>query len=344
MVSAFSPGGRQVRTGRGWSFLFFWWLVVLSPSWGHAAGDGRWAILLAGISGDPDLQKEFLSELKNLRAILETTALIPKERIAVLADDPSKDPDLVRLQCTRQNLQAVCREFAAKVRQEDLVFIFLVGHGNFEGNVYKLNLVGPDPTAEEIASMLYSIPAKQIVVINTTTCSGGSLPAFSHPGTIVVTATKSGMEKNQTRMAAFLIEAFKDHNADVDKNGRVSILEAFSFAARKVEESYDKEGALQTEHPVLDDNGDGQGHAQPGPDNGDGFLARTTYLEAAPPLMTQVKLDPEQQALAAEAEAIEKQIEALKYAKAEMSETEYEKKLEALLLRLAQINEKLPKK
>jgi hypothetical protein len=144
-------------------------------------------------------------------------------------------------------------------------------------------------------------------------------------------------------MAEFFVEAFKDGNADVDKNGRVSVLEAFSYAARKVEEYYSKEGNLQTEHPVLEDSGDGKANAKPGPENGEGLLARTTYLDSGLPSLAKGKTSSEEGALAQEAQALEKQIEALKYTKGEMPEAEYEKKLEALLLRLAQINAKLRK-
>jgi hypothetical protein len=250
---------------------------------------------------------------------------------------------LVQYKSTRENLQAVCHDLAGRVRKDDLVFIFIEGHGGYDGKVYKLNLVGPDPTADDIVADLYSIPAQRFVVVNATSSSGGSLQAFSQTGKIVVTATKSGMEKNQTHMGQYFVEAFKNNAADSDKNGRVSIIEAFSYARQKVEEYYNAEGTLQTEHCVLDDNGDAQAQSEPAPENGDGFLARTTFLDAGVPASARVNLTPEQQKLALEAQELEKQIEALKYAKAGMEEADYEAKLESLLLRLAQINAKLPK-
>jgi hypothetical protein len=143
-------------------------------------------------------------------------------------------------------------------------------------------------------------------------------------------------------MGRYFVEALKGNAGDVDKNGRVSILEAFSHAAAKVEEYYSAEGNLQTEHPVLDDSGEGEAHVRPGPDNGDGLLARTTYLDPGP--ATAAAGSPEAQRLAEEAQAIEKQIEALKYVKSEMPEAEYEQKLEALLVRLAETRAKRQKK
>ncbi|HYK91024.1 MAG TPA: hypothetical protein VE398_19790 [Acidobacteriota bacterium] len=305
---------------------------------------GRWAILVAGVSGDPEFQKQYLQELSSLHSTLQGTLQFGYDHVYVLFDDPAKDPSLIKYKSTRENLEKVCREIAGRAGKDDLVFVFIEGHGSFDQNSYKLNLVGPDPNAEELAAALYSIPALHFVVVNATSASGASLAALSGKGKIVITATKSGSERNQTHLGQFFVEALKDNSADVDKSGRVSVLEAFTYAVQKVEEHYAKERSLQTEHPVLDDNGDGQGQAKPGPENGEGLLARTTYLDAGAPLQTESNLTEEQREQLAEARSLEQQIEALKYAKAGMNEAEYEKKLENLLLRLAQVNAKLRKK
>lgn len=309
--------------------------VVANP----AEREGRWAILLAGVSGDPDLQKMYLKEIADLHAVLTGPLEFPRDRVVVLFDDPSKNSDLIQYRSTLENFKEVCRQFAVRVNKDDLVFVFIEGHGSYDGKVYKLNLVGPDPTAEDLAAVLYSIPARRFVIVNATNCSGGSIPALSQEGRILIAATKSGMEKNQTHMGQYFIDAFKNSAADSDKNGRVSIIEAFTYVRQKVEDYYNSEGILQTEHPVLDDNGDAQAQSEPTPANGEGLLARTTFLDAG----SRENLNPEQQELAHAAQELEKQIETLKYAKGEMSEAEYEKKLEDLLLKLARINAKLHK-
>jgi hypothetical protein len=304
--------------------------------------EDRWAILMVGSSGDADLQKAYLKEITDLHGVLTETLELPKDRIVVLFDDPSKNPDLIQYKATLENLQTVVRNLAGRVNKEDRVFVFIEGHGSFDGKIYKLNLVGPDPTAEDLAAALYSIPARYFVVVNATNCSGGSLQALSQEGRIIIVATKSGMEKNQTHMGKFFIDAFKNNAADSDKNGRVSIIEAFDFVSRKVEDYYSSEGNLQTEHPVLDDNGDAQAQSKPSPENGDGLLARTTFLTAGVQPGSRKSLTPEQEILAHNAREIEEQIETLKYAKGKLPQAEYEKRLEDLLLKLARINAKLP--
>ncbi len=320
------------------------WLCFCIPAAPADGPGGRWAILVAGVSGDPELQNLYLEELRDLHATLQGPLQFAYDHVYVLFDDPARDPSLVKYKSTRENLQKVCHEIAGRSGKDDLVFVFIEGHGSFDQDVYKLNLVGPDPNAEALTAMLYSIPAQRFVVVNATSASGATLAPLSGKGRIVITATKSGNERNQTHFGRYFVDAFKKDNADLDKNGRVSLLEAFNYARQKVEEHYTKEGELQTEHPVLDDDGEGQGTADPKPENGEGLLARATYLDAGAPRLAEGNLAPEDQKLVKEAESLEQQIAALKYAKSGMSEAEYEKKLEDLLLRLAQVNAKLRKK
>jgi hypothetical protein len=329
-------------------------LIVVLPVWTRETGAGaqsafadetRWAILVAGISGDPGLQKEYLQELVDLRGLLEGPLGFPRSHLFVLFDKQELDPGRIQYQSTRENLENVCKEIAGRASKEDLVFVFLEGHGGFDGNTYKLNLAGPDPTGEDLAAMFYAIPAQRFVVINATNCSGGSLEALSGKGRIVISATRSGNEKNLTHLGKYFVEALANNNADVDKNGRVSIFEAFSYAARKVEEYYSKEGIMQTEHPMLSDNGDE--HAltlAETVDRRSTLLSRSAYLDRGNPLLAAGDMSPESQALAKEAQSLEKQIELLKSAKDEMSQEEYEKRLEALLLRLAEVQARLRKK
>jgi hypothetical protein len=311
---------------------------------GEAADhDGRWAILISGVSADPELEPIYLKEMNELYSVLTDSLGFSPNQVSVLSEEPSKYPGIVKRKATRDELQALCRELATRVQKKDLVFVFIEGHGYFDGKIYKLGLAGPDPTGEDLAAMLYSIPAQRFIIVNATNCSGGSIPALSKEGTILITATKSGTEKNLTRAGQFFIDAFKGNAADLDKNGRVSIMEAFSYTKRKVEEYYGSQDHLPTEHTVLDDNGDGKSQDQPSPENREGLIAKTTFLDSGAPVLNRSGFTPEQQKLMADAQSIEAQIEALKYAKSGMPEADYEKQLEELLVKLAQINAKLPK-
>ncbi len=323
------------------AFLLTLSLLVSVPTALGTENDGRHAVLLVGASGDPDLQAMYLEEIRKLHSILTGTLDFPQDQVVVLFDDPEMDPDLIRHKSTRKGLEDALQNLSNRVKREDLVFVFIEGHGSYDGKTYKLNLVGPDPTAWELAAILYSIPAERFVVVNATNSSGGSLPALSGEGKIVITATKSGNEKNQTHMGRYFVESLENNAADSDKDNRVSVMESFSYSKLKVEEYYKNEGNLQTEHGMLDDNGDARGQSDPNPESAEGLLARTTFFNRGAGTDAPEAFTPEQRKLALQAWELEEQIEALIYEKADMPRSEYEKKLEELLLKLARINEKL---
>ena len=139
-----------------------------------------------------------------------------------------------------------------------------------------------------------------------------------------VTATKTGGERNETQFPEYFVAAFDDPSADRDRNGHVSLAEAFEFARTKVVQAFQQKGLLLTEHAVLDDGGGGG-------------LASTLFLgtgrtDAALPVDL---ADPAIKKLVDEKDAIDQQIAALKLKKSSMDEAQYEAQLEKLLTDLA---------
>ena len=70
---------------------------------------------------------------------------------------------------------------------------------------------------------------------------------------MIITATKSGDEQNFARFGQFISSAIADAASDLDKDGQVSLLEAYLTACRQVEEYYDAEARLASEHALLDE-------------------------------------------------------------------------------------------
>ena len=132
----------------------------------------------------------------------------------------------------------------------------------------------------------------------------------------------------------YFIRSLVDRSSDFDKNGRVSILEAFNAASAGVKQHYEQRGQLSTERPLLDDDGDGVGREAGAPGE-DGTLAGTVYLDAEPGAQTSG--DAEVAALERQRLVLEAQLEALKDRKASMSEAEYQAELEQILVELAKI-------
>jgi hypothetical protein len=97
--------------------------------------------------------------------------------------------------------------------------------------------------------------------------------------------------------------------------------------------SYQREGLLPTEHPVLDDNGDKEGSLDPGRDGKDGqsasVLALGSLHHAAAPANEKLR------GLYAERDALQRRIESLKLLKSGMDPAKYAGELEKLATELA---------
>ena len=125
-------------------------------------------------------------------------------------------------------------------------------------------------------------PAR-LVFVNTTSSSFQFVPALSGKNRIVIAATDSAAQKYATMFPQYFIEALdQSAKADNDKNGRLSVWEAFTYASQAVKQAFDKQGTLVTERSVIDDNGDGVGREAAAAAGTDGVLAKTTFLDPLP--------------------------------------------------------------
>ena len=224
------------------------------------------------------------------------------------------------------------------------LWLVLIGHGTFDGKEAKFNLRGPDVTATELAAWLKPF-RRPVAVINCASSSGPFLNQLSAPGRVVITATRSGTEQNYARFGEHFAAAIANPEADLDKDGQTSLLEAFLFASSRVAEFYKTEGRLATEHALLDDNGDGLGTP---PDWFRGIRAVKRAKEGATldglraHQFHLVRSEQERQmpaAVRAKRDELELSIARLRDAKTELSEAEYYRKLEPLLLALARLYE-----
>jgi len=285
-------------------------------------------VTISGLGGEPDYDQRFKMWAQQIDSSLKKAG---------------GDSNVITLQApTRDQVRARMNNVAKEAKATDAFVLMLIGHGTYDGTEYKFNLPGPDLTAAEIGAMLDRIPATRQLVVNMTSASGGSMEVLRKPGRIVITATKSGSEKNATVFARYWADALSDPAADVDKNESVSALEAYRFAARKTGEFFDTEKRLATEHAVLEDTGKGEGDRNPGADNNEGKLA------AAFPVVrlganAEAARNPAKRPLIEQKEQIEQAIDRLKYDKAALPADVYKKQLTQLLLQLAKVQEEIDK-
>jgi hypothetical protein len=307
------------------------------------AQTSNYVLIVSSASGSPEFKEKFWGWSSQLVQILRDEMKIPKEQISLLTEDPAMGPELASGKSTKTEMIKALESLQSKVKAEARLFIFLIGHANFDGSDYKFNLVGPDITGSELKTYLDRFRS-EVVLVSTTSCSGVLTKTLSKKGRVIITATKSEFETNDTMFAQFFVEAFKNKAADIDKNSAVSVLEAYLYAAQKVDGWYKEKGRLATEHPLLEDNGDATGTSQPSPANGEGLLAGKISL---PEIVVArgpngaTPSDPELQSLYASKQKLETAIQELKYKKSTLPDAEYSKQMETLLIQLAQTNQKI---
>jgi hypothetical protein len=301
-------------------------LMGLALATAHAA---TFYITVAGLGGEPDYEQRFTANANDLDKIFKGTA-------------GAHVYTLTGKQATKAQLSQVMSQVARDAKPDDDLVLTLIGHGSFDGAEYKFNLVGPDVSAAELAAMCDKVPAKRQLIVDTTSASGGAVAALQRAGRAVIVATKSGTEKNATVFARYWVEAMQDPEADADKSGSVSAMEAFTYADRKTADFYTSQKRLATEHAQFEDTGKGEAVRLTTMEGREGALLRTltvVRLGAAQAAMN----DPAKRDLMAKKEALEQKIDELKYDKAAMEPGEYKKELTAALLELAKVQADLDK-
>jgi len=301
------------RSLRALRFLLFAFLVsVTVPS--VAVAQQTHLLVITGVPGDDEHAQKFQTWATTFIEAAKKKDAVPDANVTYLSDKQS----------TRAGVEKAFADLGSHVKPGDAVFILLLGHGSFNGTQAAFNLPGPDLTVEEWNKLLAKLPAQRVAFVNTTSSSGAFLPTIAAPGRVIITATKTGGERNETQFPEFFVAAFNDPAADRDRNGHVSVAEAFEYAKTKVVQAFQQKGLLLTEHAVMEDGGEGS-------------LASTLFLgtgRAEGALAVDLS-NPAMKALVDEKDAIDQQIAALKLKKGSMDEAQYEAQLEKLLTDLA---------
>lgn len=320
----------------------------------RAAASERYALIVTGASGGPQYAEQYDAWRTSFVHTLQETFGYPKNHVHVLAE---KEAEGVR-QATRENVKRALDAIRRAATKDDVLLVLLIGHGTADSaggeSDAKFNLVGPDLSAAEWAELVRPLPGR-LVFIDTASGSFPFLQRISGRGRIVLTANDSAAQQFETIFPRFFIDAFEDAAADFDRNGKVSIWEAFEFAGGGVRRWFQERGQLATERPVLDDNGDGVGRdadaettaAEPGASRlgasglsgADGPLAQITYLQ--PDARIPDTGDAELTRLRRRRAEIESELERLRANKPNVSADEYDAALERLLLELARIDRQL---
>ena len=321
---------------RGCLFL----AVLLALQAAPATAQQTHIIVITGLSGDPAYAEEFHQWATTLIDAATDRYELPAENIIYLAEKTEVDPARIEDRSTRENVEQAFATVAERAVPDDRVLVLLIGHGTYASGESRFNLPGRDLTAKDYARLLEPLGSQQVAFVNAATASGGFIEVLSGEGRTVVTATRSGGQWNAAVFGGYFVEAFADGEAESDQNkdGRVSVLEAFEYAVVQVARVYESDGRLQTEHALLDDNGDGEGTREPDPlvATTDGAFARTLFISAGEGTgIAGLPDDPVLRALYQERLELQEEVEALQAIRGGTDETIYQAEMERLLVAMA---------
>jgi hypothetical protein len=287
-------------------------------------------VLVVGAAGEPQFGDAFHRAATAIDSAARARFGIPAADVVWLADDTTRARGRIAGRSTRENVERVLGDVARRAAPGDQVWLVLVGHGSSEGEASRFNLPGPDLTAADFARLLAPLARQTVAVVNAASASADFAKTLAGPNRAIVTATRSPSERNVTRFADHFAAALARPNADLDKDGGVSLLEAFTFAQRETARSYETQNRLQTEHAQLEDDGDGKASDKPATDAADGRLAASLVLGGVP-----ASSDPRMGPLVAKRRALELQVADLRRRRASLDSTAYWTQMETVLVDLA---------
>ncbi len=304
-------------------------LAVPAP----ARGD-TYSLVVSGASGSAAYVETYEAWRQTLVDVLRSQAEFRDDHLIVLAETPGPGVGKASREGVAEGFETLRRRMTA---DSDLLVV-LLGHGTYDGVEAKFNLVGPDLAAADWNRLLDSLPGRAVFV-NTTASSFPFVAALAREGRIVIAATGSPVQRYDTVFPRFFVRAFEDGAADGDRDGRVSVWEAFASSSAQVRLWYEQEGRLATERAVLDDSGDGVGGDAERPGS-DGYLAARRFVGAGvdrPVPAADASLAP----LVARRDDLADRVAGLRSRKGSLDAAEYARELEQVLVELARVSREI---
>ena len=287
------------------------------------------------------IASEFVPEVDSPVSASEAADVLAPEVRSTKEDDRSARKGPGQGGTSLQQLETAITA-AGNVASTEPLWIVFIGHGTFDGRTASLNLPGPDVSTERLSELLKSA-SRPVAFIGCASCTAPFVNALSAKGRVILSATKDGNQIQFCRFGDAMSQAISGLDADIDRDGQTSLLEAWLFAARRTADFYKTEGRLATEHALLDDNGDAKGTRAEvfegdrpklnveNADKLDGkFAARWHFVRSA----EERRLSTEQRQTR---DALEAQVEQLRRRRETLEESDYLQQLEEIMLPLARL-------
>ena len=309
-------------------------LIALVAAQGSALSQSRYALIVGGLGGAEDQTARIETHLEGAYNAL--AGPLAFSEVTVLAERALAERSFVSGESTAENIRGWFASLANVATAQDEVYVLLFGHGSYDGTQAALNIPRRDLIDSEYAELSDALNVHRTVWICTMSASGPFVQALSAPNRIIITATRTGSQRNQTVFPQFFVESLVAPSADLDRDGSLSVREVFQYTAERTATHYNESGHLATEHSLLEDTGDGEGVRVEALDEGtEGHLAGITYLQRGAALLA---ADDE---LAQQRSRLEGRIAEVKARKQDMSDVDYYSELEMLFVALARLNDRI---
>lgn len=299
------------------------------------------ALIVVGLGGTSEYREAFHDQALTLRDGLIERHGLDGGDVVYLGERVELDPEVIDDRATRENIATTLERLAGASGPNDRLLVVLIGHGTSGAGGVAFNLPGPDVGPADLNAMLERFGSAPVAVVHTGSGSGAFLEPLSGPDRVVITATRTGRELNATRFGEHFVEALADEGSDIDRDGRVSLLEAYTYARDEVARYYEAENQIQTEHAMLEDDGDGAGTHEAGPDTPDGRLAGSFAFGGRVATDVPETDDPELARLYRERAEIQERVEELRTLSGSIDEETYLARMEELLVELALKNREI---
>jgi hypothetical protein len=292
-------------------------LLALAVS---SAGAQTRLVIVSGLGGSPKYTKDFAVLAGALAKAAKERAGLQDSAIAWYGDPAAEKSKYFRGPSFKDTVESAIAKLYARPASEQVVIV-LIGHGSGEGDETRISLPGPDLSSRDFKRILAGFGTRRVAFVNLSSASGDMKDILAAPGRVIITATKSAFERNESHFGEYFISAFAMDGADTDKDNRVSLAEAYDYAELEVARLYENDGKLATEHSQM---ADASG------------VAKQFFLTPGALQRAGASGDARLTALYAERFALDEQIQALKKKKTSMPEDAYWTEAERLLVTLAQ--------
>jgi hypothetical protein len=245
------------------------------------------ALILVGIPGDEEHETLFADVARQWRDWLTGPLGFAPADVRILFGRSGKE-GLAKGPADRASVEREVADLKAALHADDRLWVFFLGHGDYDGEHARFHLPGTDLRNDELGKLFAGITCREQVFWLTQSAAGWFLKSLAAKGRIVIAATATEDEFNETEFPQALatVSKLQPGDLDADKDGKVSVLEVYRRTQKEVEARFASDKRAPTEHAQLDDDGDGHGTEEPvvagepgkKKPTADGALAARAYL------------------------------------------------------------------